>query len=49
MRFDDVLDAIGDTPLVGLPSFSPKPGVRMWAKLEGQNPTGSLRIGSRRR
>jgi cysteine synthase len=43
MRFDDVLDAIGDTPLVGLPSLSPKPGVRMWAKLEGQNPTGSLK------
>ena len=42
MRFDDVLDAIGDTPLVGLPSLSP-PGVRIWAKLEGQNPTGSLK------
>src|SRR6266542_2853459 len=42
MRFDDVLHAIGDTPLVGLPSLSP-PGVRMWAKLEGQNPTGSLK------
>src|SRR5215216_5619961 len=42
MRFDDVLDAIGDTPLVGLPSLSP-PGVRLWAKLEGQNPTGSLK------
>jgi cysteine synthase len=42
MRFDDVLDAIGDTPLVGLPSLSP-PGVRMWAKLEGQNPTGSTK------
>ena len=43
LRFDDVLDAIGDTPLVGLPSLSPKPGVRLWAKLEGQNPTGSLK------
>ncbi|MGH3143068.1 MAG: PLP-dependent cysteine synthase family protein [Gaiellales bacterium] len=43
MRFDDVLEAIGETPLVGLPSFSPKPGVRLWAKLEGQNPTGSLK------
>ena len=42
MRFPDVLDAIGDTPLVGLPNLSP-PGVRMWAKLEGQNPTGSLK------
>ena len=43
MRFPDVLDAIGETPLVGLPAMSPKPGVRVWAKLEGQNPTGSTK------
>jgi cysteine synthase B len=43
MRRSDVLDAIGDTPLVGLPRLSPKPGVRLWAKLEGQNPTGSTK------
>jgi cysteine synthase len=43
MRFPDVLDAIGDTPLVGLPNLSPSPDVRLWAKLEGQNPTGSLK------
>jgi cysteine synthase len=43
MRFPDVLDAIGETPLVGLPAMTPKPGVRMWAKLEGQNPTGSTK------
>jgi cysteine synthase len=43
MRYDDVLDAIGNTPLVGMPRMSPKPGVRLWAKLEGQNPTGSLK------
>ena len=43
MRFPDVLDAIGETPLVGLPTMSPKPGVRLWAKLEGQNPTGSTK------
>ena len=43
MRFEDVLDAIGDTPLVGLPGLSPRPGVRLWAKLEGQNPTGSVK------
>jgi len=43
MRFHDVLDAIGDTPLVGLPNLSPSPEVRLWAKLEGQNPTGSLK------
>jgi len=43
MRFPDVLDAIGDTPLVGLPNLSPSQDVRLWAKLEGQNPTGSLK------
>lgn len=43
MRFDSILDAIGNTPLVGLPGLSPKPGVRIWAKLEGQNPTGSVK------
>jgi cysteine synthase B len=39
----DILDAIGNTPLVGLPAMSPKPGVRLWAKLEGNNPTGSTK------
>ena len=43
MRYDDILDAVGNTPLVGLARLSPKPGVRLWAKLEGQNPTGSLK------
>lgn len=43
MRADDILGAIGNTPLVGLPSFSPREGVRVWAKLEGQNPTGSTK------
>jgi cysteine synthase B len=43
MRHPDILDAIGDTPLVGLPSMSPSPEVRLWAKLEGQNPTGSTK------
>jgi cysteine synthase len=43
VRYDDILDAIGDTPLVGMPRMSPKPRVRMWAKLEGQNPTGSTK------
>jgi cysteine synthase B len=43
MRYDDVVDAIGNTPLVGMPSMSPKPRVRLWAKLEGQNPTGSTK------
>jgi [CysO sulfur-carrier protein]-thiocarboxylate-dependent cysteine synthase len=35
--------AIGNTPLIELPSFSPKPGVRLWAKLEGTNPSGSVK------
>jgi cysteine synthase B len=43
VRYDSILDAIGDTPLVGIPRLSPKPGVRIWAKLEGQNPTGSTK------
>ena len=43
MRFDDILDAIGNTPLVGMPGMSSKPGVRLWAKLEGNNPTGSTK------
>jgi cysteine synthase len=42
-RADDILEAIGNTPLVGIQRLSPKPGVRLWAKLEGQNPTGSLK------
>jgi cysteine synthase len=42
-RFDDILRAIGNTPLVGLPSMSPKRGVHLWAKLEGNNPTGSTK------
>src|SRR5436853_5123263 len=43
MRSNDILEAVGDTPLVGIQRLSPKPGVRLWAKLEGQNPTGSLK------
>ena len=43
MRYDDILAAIGNTPLVGMPRMSPKPGVRIWAKLEGTNPTGSTK------
>ena len=43
MRYDDVLDAIGETPLVGLRRMSPRPEVRLWAKLEGSNPTGSVK------
>jgi [CysO sulfur-carrier protein]-thiocarboxylate-dependent cysteine synthase len=43
VRYESILDAIGNTPLVGIPRMSPKPGVRLWAKLEGQNPTGSTK------
>ncbi len=39
----DIVEAVGNTPLVELPRFSPKPGVRIFAKLEGNNPTGSLK------
>src|SRR5688572_19270153 len=42
-RFQNVLESIGNTPLVELPRMSPKPGVRIWAKLEGHNPTGSVK------
>jgi cysteine synthase len=43
MRAGDILETIGNTPLVGMQRLSPKPEVRLWAKLEGQNPTGSLK------
>jgi [CysO sulfur-carrier protein]-thiocarboxylate-dependent cysteine synthase len=42
-RAAGVEEAIGNTPLVELPSFSPRPGVRIWAKLEGANPSGSVK------
>jgi len=42
-RYDSLLHAVGDTPLVGLPSFSPASHVRLWAKLEDRNPTGSIK------
>ena len=38
-----LLDLVGSTPLVELPRLSPKPGVRLFAKLEGQNPSGSIK------
>ena len=42
-RYANVLEAVGNTPLVELPRISPKPGVRIFAKLEGRNPTGSVK------
>lgn len=43
MRFDNLVDSVGNTPLVGLPRLSPTPEVRIWAKLEDRNPTGSIK------
>ena len=43
MRYDSLLDSLGGTPLVGLPRLSPAPDVRLWAKLEDRNPTGSVK------
>ena len=43
MRFDSLLDSVGHTPLVGLPRLSPSADVRLWAKLEDRNPTGSIK------
>jgi [CysO sulfur-carrier protein]-thiocarboxylate-dependent cysteine synthase len=43
MRYRSLVDAVGDTPLVGLPTLSPSDDVRLWAKLEDRNPTGSVK------
>ncbi len=43
MRYGSLVDAVGDTPMVGLPTLSPSEDVRLWAKLEDRNPTGSLK------
>src|SRR5215831_8247331 len=42
-RYGNVVESIGNTPLVELPRLSPKPGVHLWAKLESRNPTGSVK------
>ena len=42
-RYDNLLASVGGTPLVGLPRLSPTPDVRLWAKLEDRNPTGSIK------
>jgi [CysO sulfur-carrier protein]-thiocarboxylate-dependent cysteine synthase len=42
-RYGDIVEAIGNTPLVELKRLSPRPGVRIYAKLEGHNPTGSVK------
>lgn len=43
MRVETVLDLIGGTPLVGIHGLSPNPAVRLYAKLEGNNPAGSVK------
>src|SRR5690349_24546567 len=42
-QFENILEAIGNTPLVELGRLSPHPGVHIFAKLEGRNPTGSVK------
>ncbi|OBF17564.1 cysteine synthase [Mycobacterium sp. ACS4331] len=49
-RYNSLLEALGHTPLVGLQRLSPRwddgadgPHVRLWAKLEDRNPTGSIK------
>src|ERR1700709_87540 len=47
-RYEDIVAAIGNTPLIELKRLSPKPGVRIWAKMESFNPTGSVKAGGAR-
>jgi len=43
VRYASRADSVGHTPLVGLPTLSPSGTVRLWAKLEDRNPTGSIK------
>jgi len=43
VAYKNIVDAIGNTPLIELSELSPKPSVKIFAKLEGQNPTGSVK------
>src|SRR3977135_3768688 len=42
-RYGDIVQSIGNTPLIELPRLTPKPGVHVWAKMESHNPTGSVK------
>ena len=42
-RYDSLESSVGNTPLIGLPRLSPAPNVRLWAKMEDRNPTGSIK------
>lgn len=41
MKYSGILDRVGNTPLIDISVLSPNPTVQIWAKLEGENPTGS--------
>ena len=43
MKFSGILERVGDTPLVDISTLSPNENVEIWAKLEGENPTGSAK------
>jgi cysteine synthase B len=43
VRYASLAESVGHTPLVGLPRLSPSTSVRLWAKLEDYNPTGSIK------
>lgn len=43
VRYNSLIDSVGHTPLIGLPNISPSAEVRLWAKLEDRNPTGSIK------
>jgi len=43
VKAESLLDLVGNTPLIELKRLAPKPGVRIYAKLEGENPTGSIK------
>lgn len=43
MRYNSILDTIGNTPMVRVPHLTPADNVTMWVKLEGENPTGSTK------
>lgn len=42
-RFNSLVESVGRTPLIGLPKLSPASNVRLWAKMEDRNPTGSVK------
>jgi len=43
VRYASLADSVGHTPLIGLPHLSPSNSVRLWAKMEDRNPTGSIK------